>query len=181
MHFIETFQSFQQVYPPFLQFFDIFLIFCRPPAGNPFFQKKILSIKLSPIYENPVKLHHLTKNIISPIFERSSWSPYEPPTFKLNFSKSFLHFCNYLIAWPPIFSYFSKTLFHIHKTSTTASSPFFKKHLISPSKFPLQKEREILCINAVLLAAAGALNISSKQSRINYNCHGPPNFGGPKY
>jgi hypothetical protein len=45
--------------------------------GNLFFQISFLSVKLSHIHANPVRLLQLTQNIICPTFERSNWSLFE--------------------------------------------------------------------------------------------------------
>jgi hypothetical protein len=75
LRFFEVFQSFQQVCAHLLHLLTFVLFFVFYPPGNPFFQICFLSIKFSP--NSPVRLHHLIKNIIRPIFGRSSWSPFE--------------------------------------------------------------------------------------------------------
>jgi hypothetical protein len=101
MHFLEIFQSFQPVYSLFLQFFFIFDLLCIGHLpGNRFLQTGFYSTQLSPIYENPLRLHnriqnHSKKNhslfMKFPAFER----------LRLNFS-NFFCICP-IFLWPPVF------------------------------------------------------------------------------
>jgi hypothetical protein len=61
--------------PIFTIFWNLFYFLAQPP-GNLFIQFIFLIIKLSLMHENPVRLHHIFKNIICPIYGRSSWSPF---------------------------------------------------------------------------------------------------------
>jgi hypothetical protein len=78
----------------FYNFLTFVLFFVDHKPGNPFFQICFLSIKF----------HHIIRNIICPIFGRSSWSPflkkiiYLGNTFTSNFWTFFLH-CHLLVPY----------------------------------------------------------------------------------